>query len=45
MAENEVTVVGASHRMPREDVAAFMLKCLHTDQYDRKMVAIGFVSN
>lgn len=34
-------VENAAGRIPREDVAKFMLSCLSTDEFDRKMVAIG----
>lgn len=33
--------VGTTMRIPRADVAHFMLAALETDEYDRKEVAIG----
>ncbi|EDO32573.1 predicted protein [Nematostella vectensis] len=32
---------GTTHRIPRADVAACMLNCLDTDQYDKKGIAIA----
>ena len=39
--ENAQCVPGCSSFMPRYDVAAFMLNCLKTDKYDKKIAAIG----
>lgn len=38
---NRLHVPGATNIIPREDVATFMLSCLETNDYDRKMVSIG----
>ncbi|XP_071543970.1 flavin reductase (NADPH)-like [Panulirus ornatus] len=42
VAEDYVVGTGSSfNRVHRSDVASFMLSCLHSNQYDRKMVAVA----